>query len=157
MIVRLRLHPFESQRERAARLPYIALVGVALLVLRLWNPVTTPGPVMCASRLAFAMPCPLCGATRGVALCLRGEVGQGSTFNPLALPVVLLGVGFMGLWSYEYVSGREVEFLIRRPWRMVGLVAAHGAVLAAWVYLLCFRWEDDFAQSWLGWLLGRAG
>jgi hypothetical protein len=153
MIVRLRLRPFDTPRDRAARLPWIVLVGLAYLLLAIWNPVTTPGPVLCASRLAVAVPCPMCGATRGVALCLRGRPVEASYLNPLSAPAALLGLGLLALWSFEYVSGREVEFLWRRPWRVVFLVLAHVAVLAAWAYVLVYRREDEFAASWLGRLL----
>ncbi|MFO0876340.1 MAG: DUF2752 domain-containing protein [Gemmataceae bacterium] len=153
MIVRPRLRPFDSPRDRVARLSWIVLLGLVYLALALWNPTTHPGPVLCASRLAVALPCPLCGATRGVALCLRGRPVEASTYNPLSLPAALFGVGLLALWSFEYLSNREVEFLFRRPWRMVVLVGAHVAVLAAWVYMLVYRREDDFATSWLGQLL----
>lgn len=150
MIVRPRLRPFESPRDRAARLPWIVLLGLVYLALALWNPTRTPGPVLCASRLAVALPCPLCGATRGVALCLRGRPLEASTYNPLSVPAALFGLGLLALWSYEYLSNHEVEFLFRRPWRMVVLISAHAAVLAAWVYVLLYRREDDFSSSWLG-------
>jgi hypothetical protein len=150
MIVRVRLRRFASQRDRAARLPWIVLAGLAYLALCLWNPVSAPGPVLCLARLAFAVPCPLCGATRGVALCLRGRPLEASAYNPLSAPAALLGAALIALWSYEYVSGREVTLVWRRPWRLVFLVVAHAAVVAAWAYLLVFRREDDFAASWLG-------
>jgi hypothetical protein len=153
MIVRIRLRPFAFPRDRAARLPWIVLAGLALLGLCLWNPVTTPGPVLCLSRLAFALPCPFCGATRGVALCLRGRPIEASAYNPLSLPVLLLGASLLALWSYEYVANREVLFVFRRPWRTLFVVLAFVVVISAWVYLLTCRREDDFAASWLGQML----
>jgi hypothetical protein len=157
MIVRLRLRPFDSPRDRAARLPWIVLLGLVYLVLALWNPVTTPGPVLCASRLAIAVPCPLCGATRGVALCLRGQPIEASLCNPLAAPAALVGLGLLVLWSFEYVAGQEVEFLWKRPWRRVFFLLVAVALLAAWAYVLVYRREDDFASSWLGRLLTTLG
>lgn len=153
MIVRLRLRPFDSPRERAGRLPLIVLVGLAYLVLCLWNPVSTPGPVLCMSRLAIAVPCPFCGATRGVALCLRGEPMLATWFNPMSAPVAALGLMLLGLWSYEYVSNRMVEVRWKRPWRVVFFTTMYLSIVAAWVYLLVWRREDDFAQSWLGQIL----
>src|SRR5262249_33575067 len=121
MIVRVRLRPFASRRDRAARLPLIVLAGLAFLGLCLWDPVAAPGPVLCLSRLAFAVPCPLCGGTRGVALCLRGRPLEASACNPLSAPAALLGAGLIALWSYEYLAGREVTFVWRRPWRLAFL------------------------------------
>ncbi|MFO0930702.1 MAG: DUF2752 domain-containing protein [Gemmataceae bacterium] len=124
-----------------------------VLLLAVWNPTTTPGPVTCLSRLLAGASCPLCGATRGVALCLRGDVAGGSAFNPLAVPAVLAGVALMALWSREYVTGRQVRLV----WGPIGralFLAVTGAVfLATWAYVLRYRWEDDFASSWLGRLL----
>lgn len=152
-MVRFELHPFDSPRERAARLTWVVLLSLVYLLLAVWNPLRYPGPVLCLSRLAFAVPCPLCGATRGVALCLRGQVVQGTRLNPLSFPAAVLGLAFLGLWSFEYLSNRQVEFIWRRPWRMVFLVVVHAAVLVVWVYLLLYRREDLFSASWLGrWL-----
>jgi hypothetical protein len=154
MIVRARLRPFDSPRDRAARLPWIVLLGLAYLALLLWNPTTTPGPVCCAMRRAVALPCPLCGCTRGVALCLRGRPLDASVSNPLAVPAAVSGLALLALWSFEYLRGAEVEFLWRRPWRVVFLTLAYLSLAAAWAYLLLYRREDDFAASWLGRLLG---
>lgn len=150
MIVRVRTRPFDRERDRAARLPWIVLAGLAVLGVWLWNPVARPGPVLCLSRLAFALPCPLCGATRGVALCLRGQPVEGSLYNPLAAPALVLAVLLVARWSYEYVHGREVALVWHRPWQTIVLVLVHAIVLAAWAYLLLYRREDDFASSWLG-------
>jgi hypothetical protein len=149
----MRTHPFESPRHRAARLPWIVLVGLAYLLLCLWNPLTTPGPVLCVARHAFAVPCPLCGATRGVALCLRGQPAEATRFNPLSPPLAAIGLMCIALWSYEYVANREVEFVCRRPWRIVFTSLAYFSLFATWIYLLTYCREDAFANSWLGQIL----
>jgi hypothetical protein len=154
MTLGIRFRPFDHPRERVARLPRLAAAGLALLLLSLWNPVTRPGPVLCLSRLCFAVPCPLCGGTRGVALCLRGRPVEASALNPLSVPALLFGVGLMGVWAYEYLSGNRVDVVWPRPWRAAFLVAASLALLLTWAYLLAYRREDDFATSWLGRLLG---
>ena len=126
-------------------------MGLAYLALCLWDPVTAPGPTLCLARLALALPCPLCGATRGVALCLRGRPLEASAYHPLAAVFALGGLALIARWSYEYVSGREVIIRWRRPWPLL----ATAAVLAAWAYLLVYRREDDFAASWLGMMYRR--
>src|SRR5262249_5706900 len=146
----IRRGSFDRPRQRAARLPRLVAAGLALLLLCLWNPVTRPGPVLCLSRLCFGIPCPLCGGTRGVALCLRGRPVEGSALNPLSVPALLLCVGLMGVWAYEYLSNTQVVMVWPRPWRSVFVAAAFVALLATWAYLLVYRREDDFATSWLG-------
>jgi hypothetical protein len=151
MIVRIR--PFPSERARASRLPLLAFVGLAYLLLALWNPVQSPGPVLCVARLAFAVPCPLCGATRGVALSLRGEVAQATMYNPLSVPVAILGLLLLALWLFEYLSNREVSVHVKRPWQIAFVAFWTLAFVATWVYLIVWRREDNFATSWLGQML----
>ena len=39
------------------------------------------------SARAFGIPCPLCGVTRGVALCLPGRPVEATSYNPLTVPI----------------------------------------------------------------------
>lgn len=150
MIGRFQTRPFRHPRERAERLPRLCLVGLALLLLAVWNPVTTPGPVLCWMRLALALPCPFCGGTRGVALCLRGRPAEALACNPLAVPALLAAAGLVAWWSCELLLGRQVLFVWRPGWRGACLTATALAILATWGYLLAYRREDVFAASWLG-------
>src|SRR5262249_8309346 len=148
MIVRAHLVPFRHPRDRAARLPCIVVAGLALLLVALWNPVSYPGPVMCVARLAFGIPCPLCGGTRGAALCLRGQPLEATAYNPLSIPALVLVVALLVRWSGEYLSGKRLVF--EGP-AWVGR-AIHFLVIAivvgTWIYLLCYRIEDDFASCY---------
>ena len=145
--------PNASPCRRSTRLARLALVVLGLGLLSVWDPLTAPGPTCCWFRHAVGLPCPLCGLTRGVALCLRGRLLEGSTFNPLAVPFLFIVVPLLSAkWAAEYATRREIA--LRRPGlrRLIGGLAAV-AVLASWVYLLTCRREDDFAGSWLGRLL----
>ena len=154
MSFRLRLVPFVSSRDRALRLPVIVVVGLAILLVAVWNPVTTPGPIMCGARLAFGLPCPLCGGTRGAALALRGEVGESVAYNPLSIPALAFAFWLMGRAAFEYATGNQV-ILDRPRWlRRSTPYLITVALLGTWVYLLMYRIEDDFGASWLGMLLG---
>ena len=154
MSFRLRLVPFLRPRDRALRLPVIVVVGLAVLLVAVWNPVTTPGPKLCGARLAFGLPCPLCGGTRGAALALRGQIGESVAYNPLSIPALLFAFWLMGRAASEYVSG--MQMILDRPrWLRVStpyLISV--ALLGTWAYLLMYRIEDDFGASWLGILLG---
>jgi hypothetical protein len=146
----LELLPLNHPTDRARRLVYLILAGVALLVLALWDPIAKPGPVICMSRRALGIPCPFCGVTRGVSLCLRGHPVEASAYNPLTVPVFVLGLGLMVIWTVEYVSGMRIHLrLSRRGWRLL-LALAVIVVVSAWSWMLCYRCEDDFAGSWLG-------
>jgi hypothetical protein len=155
MSLRLRLVPFVRQRDRAMRLPVIVVAGLAVLLVAVWNPVTTPGPTLCGARVAFGIPCPLCGGTRGAALALRGQLGESVAYNPLSIPALLFAFWLMGRAGFEYATGQQV--ILERPrWLRVSTpYLLTVALLGTWVYLLMYRIEDDFASSWMGMLLAR--
>jgi hypothetical protein len=150
----LRWRPFERQAERAARLPLLLIPGLGLLLLCLWDPLAHPGPVLCVSRRALAVPCPLCGATRGVALCLRGRPVEASAYNPLSAPALVLAVVLLALWSAEYATGYRLEVRVPPRVRSLGMLAVYLALAASWIYVLAYHREDDFANSWVGQVVG---
>src|SRR5262245_11914022 len=153
MIATVRLAPFAHPRERTARLQRLCLAVLAWALLAVWNPVTAPGPTLCMLRHAVALPCPFCGVTRGVALTLRGRPAEATRFNPLTLPVVVLGAGLTILWALEYALDRRLVVTWRRPARWALVILTLAAVLSAWVYVLRYRREDDFATSLVGRLI----
>jgi hypothetical protein len=150
MTIRLRVRPFGHPAERAGRLPWLVLAGLALLLLAVWNPLDAPGPVLCWLRRAVGLPCPLCGVTRGVALTLRGHPAEASAYNPLSAPVLFGGLALMAVWAFEYAANVRVTLELSRPWRWARAAAAVLALLGAWAYVLTYRREDDFARTWLG-------
>jgi hypothetical protein len=157
MLVTVRLSPFAYPRDRTARLGRLSLAVLAWALLAVWNPVTAPGPTLCGLRHLVGLPCPFCGVTRGVALTLRGRPAEATRYNPLTLPVVALGAALTLLWVLEYALDRRLVVTWRRParWALFGLVLL--AVGAAWVYVLTYRREDDFASSLVGRLMQLLG
>jgi hypothetical protein len=156
MICSFTARPFPNARARAGHLQLVGLGLLAFAVLCVWNPVTHPGPkiCLCLMRRAVGLPCPLCGMTRGVALCLRGRFAEATQFNPLAMPCVLLGLALLAKWSYEYARGVRLEVVWhRRAARLAFLSLCSLILLANWAYLLSYRREDDFATSAAGRLL----
>jgi hypothetical protein len=154
MIGSLTARPFPNARARAGRLQLVSLGLLAFGLLAVWNPVTHPGPRFCLMRNAVGLPCPLCGMTRGVALCLRGRFADATHYNPLAIPCVLVGLALLAKWSYEYLRGVRLELVWhRRATRLAFLTLCSLILLANWAYLLSYRREDDFASSALGLLL----
>jgi hypothetical protein len=139
--------------HRASRLQRLGCALVGFAVLAVWDPVAHPGPHCCLLRWAVGLPCPLCGMTRGVAMCERGRLLEAAWYNPLALPVFVVALALCGLWAYEFAMKRSVEVVLRPTWRKGLWAAVCVAVLATWVYLLIFRREDDFGATLLGRLL----
>jgi hypothetical protein len=133
-----------------ARLQRLCLAVLGWSLLAVWNPVTAPGPTLCGLRHLVGLPCPFCGVTRGVALTLRGRPAEASSYNPLAVPVVVLGAGLTLLWALEYTLDRRVVFTWRRPGLWTLRIVILIAVLATWAYVLRYRREDDFATSLMG-------
>lgn len=150
MIVRVQHRPFRDRSERMLRLQGFSLIALGVTTLIIWNPVTQPGPRMCMLRHAVGLPCPLCGMTRGVSLCLRGRFDEASLLNPLAGPVLVLAVVLAVKWAIEFASGRRIAVLLpaRISRRVIPIAAV--VVLVNWIYLLIYRREDPFLTTWLG-------
>jgi hypothetical protein len=153
MTISVRLEPFDNPADRRRRLLLVVLASLVLLVLSLWDPLATPGPVVCVSRRAFSLPCPFCGVTRGVSLCLRGQPAEATAWNPLTVPLFVLGVALMILWTIEYVANVHFVLTLHRTSRRLLCAVLAVVLLGNWVYVVTCCREDDFANCWLGRLL----
>jgi hypothetical protein len=150
MIVRIQRVPFLHRSDRLLRLHGFSAIALGVSALVVWNPLTQPGPTVCLLRNAVGLPCPLCGMTRGVALCLRGHFHEASQFNPLAAPVLVLALFLAVKWAIEFADGRRFEATMPR-WLTRGRIhAAYLILIANWIYLLIYRREDPFLTTWLG-------
>jgi hypothetical protein len=150
MIVRIEKQPFATPSDRLFRLQGFSLVALGVGLLSIWDPLTRPGPKVCGLRYAVGLPCPLCGMTRSVSLCLHGHPAESIGYNPLALPVLILAVVLALKWAIEYGTGRRFA-VIAPPWLRRGLVKLiYVAFAANWVYLLIYRREDPFDSTILG-------
>ena len=150
MIVHVQRQPFRDRSERLLRLQGFSTIALGVTTLVIWDPLTHPGPRMCLLRQTVGLPCPLCGMTRGVALCLRGRFHEASLFNPLAGPVLVLAVVLAAKWAIELASGRRFEVLLPAWVSRRLLQAASLLVLVNWIYLLIYRREDAFVTTLLG-------
>lgn len=150
MIVRVERQPFRDRSDRLLRLHGCGLIALGVTALAVWNPVTQPGPRVCLLRHAVGLPCPLCGMTRGVALCLRGRFHEASLINPLAGPVLLLALVLVVKWILEFTSGRRFAVALPRWVSRALFRAAVLLLLINWIYLLIYRREDPFFTTWLG-------
>ena len=153
----LQVRPSPHPSHRIGRLQWLGCALAGFAVLAVWNPVAHPGPKCCLLRWAVGLPCPLCGMTRGMALCERGRFLEATVYNPLAVPVFLLALALCAKWAYEFAMNKSVEVVLRPAWRRGAWAAVCAVMLAGWAYLLAFRREDDFAATWLGQLLHLFG
>jgi len=153
----LQVRPSPHRTHRVSRLQWLGFALAGFVLLAVWDPVVHPGPKCCLLRYAVGLPCPLCGMTRGVALCERGRFLEATAYNPLAVPAFLLALGLCAKWAYEFTMNRSVEVVLRPAWRRSAWAVVYAALLAGWAYLLAFRREDEFAATWLGQLLRLFG
>jgi len=80
------------------------LAGLALVPAALVLSVSPVNPVPpCPLRTLTGIPCPFCGATRGVIAAVHGHLGQALTFNPASLLVLVLAVLLVVGWRIERV------------------------------------------------------
>ena len=131
----------DSDRSSLAWLVLAAIVGVGLLLR--WDgwPQVIPH---CGFHTVTGWPCPLCGTTRSFASAFRGEWRQAFAYNPLALFLAALAVG----WAMLVVSGLRMRWgstgacrlISRRGWIYCAILV----VLANWVYLLF--WATPFRR-----------
>ncbi|HEY7314213.1 MAG TPA: DUF2752 domain-containing protein [Gemmataceae bacterium] len=150
MIFRIERQPFQHPSQRRFRLKAAGFIALGVGILSVWNPLTRPGPRLCLMRNAFGLPCPMCGMTRGVALCLRGQPLDSLDFNPLAGPVLVLAVLLAVKWIIEVGTGRRIDVVIP-SWLWRALVCAGCIVLLVnWTFMLMYRREDPFDTTWLG-------
>jgi hypothetical protein len=152
-----RIESIRDRTDRFGRLVQFSLAAMAFAAVAVWNPVVTPGPKCCMLRQAVGLPCPLCGMTRAVALCVRGQFWEATLFNLLAVPTFLLCIVLCLKWGLEFATGRGLVATPARPWRIALWTLVYIALLGNWAYLLAFRREDDFSQTWLGQALRMYG
>ncbi len=153
MIATLLPRRFADPSERQRRLVWAGVLLLGLVILAVWNPVQRPGPILCPSRLLLAFPCALCGVTRGVALCLRGQAVESVFLNPLSPAVCLLLLLQLARWSGEYLIDRRLVLVWTPLGRRLHLVGLATVLLLTWVWVLLYRWDDSFADSLVGRLL----
>jgi hypothetical protein len=146
----VQVRPCSNPTHRAGRLQLLGCALLGFAVVAAWNPVEHPGPRCCLMRSLFGLPCPLCGMTRGLAMCVRGRFLEATWYNPLAVPLFVLALVLCAKWAYEFITKRSVEIVLTRAWRTCLWLGVYAALLAAWAYLLTYRREDDFATTWLG-------
>ena len=153
MIPFLQVRPCVHASHRTSRLQLLGSALTGFAVLAVWNPVDHPGPKCCLLRWAVGLPCPLCGMTRGMALCERGRFLEATWYNPLAVPLFAVALVLCIKWTFELATSQSVEVMLRPVWRRIFWAVVYLALLAGWVYLLVYRREDDFAGTWLAWMM----
>jgi hypothetical protein len=108
------------------------LLGAVVVVAK----VTGVEPKLCTFRILSGLPCPSCGATRGVLRLLEGDIPGGFLMNPLVMITLLvLGIGFALRLAF---SLKVVwNFTPRERWIFGALVVV--AVLANWAWVIRYH------------------
>jgi hypothetical protein len=96
------------------------------------SPVTGT-PVLCAFRRVTGVPCPTCGATRGVLAIANGHPMDALLLNPLLFAV---GGAVAALLAVRVLFGRRVALRLDPPWRRAAWGVATLAFLANWAYVI---------------------
>lgn len=89
---------------------------------------------VCLFRRLTHVPCPTCGATRGVRAVLAGRLCEGWAQNPLVL-TLLAGLG--ACLAVRLATGWAPRLEMARPGRIALWVVAAVALAANWAYVIC--------------------
>jgi hypothetical protein len=113
----LRAYRAANRAMLAFVLASVAFCFAVLLLGRAW-----PGHfTLCASMRFFSVPCPLCGATRGLNALLHGDPCQATAFNALTIPIAILlviEVVYRLFGSFARIPARFVPGLRRADVRL---------------------------------------
>jgi hypothetical protein len=105
-------------------------------------PVAT-GWQKCAIATVLHRPCPGCGMTRALHLLASGQVEASLRMHPMALPVLVVGLLFIGstVWT-TVVLGSPINFHRSRlgRWTLAAMVVVYSATLVLWI----LRWFGFF-------------
>jgi uncharacterized protein DUF2752 len=119
-------------RSRSARILSAVVAIGAPLGIALFAPVDH-GPVLCAFRRFFGIPCPGCGMTRSLVALVHLDLRSAFAFHPLG-PIVIPYLA--ALWSTAWISYAHSGNLVSRlavripAWAHLGLL---GLVLVVWI------------------------
>jgi len=90
-------------------------------------------PDLCLFHRLTSVPCPSCGATRGVKEILTGRILAGWGYNPLLFTVFSV----FGAWlAVRLAFGRSVRLIASRNERKVLWALACAVFLGNWAYLI---------------------
>ena len=103
----------------------VAVVAIAVGVLRAFNPATAGFYPPCPFRALTGYLCPGCGTLRALHQLLNGHVGAAFKLNPLMM-VLLPCVGYAGASdALEAVFGRGLPRVFLRPvyiWMLLAII-----------------------------------
>ncbi len=132
----MRLEWIRVSRRPARPVWAIGLVAawVGLVALAVYLSQTTGRVVtLCWFRRLTGLPCPTCGATRGLLALLAGEGAKAWLCNPLLATLVVLWVVLV---SVRVCFARAVRIRVSRREALLGWGALVLAILANWAYLI---------------------
>ena len=106
-----------------------AVVITGVLVVFLFDPMTSSIYPRCMFHSLTGLDCPFCGSTRALHQLLHGNLAAAFRFNPLAISLLPL-VGYLAA-RRELVAMRPVWM-----WTLLGMVVVFGVVrnIPAWPF-----------------------
>ena len=124
--------------DRLPNWPRWAVVIVGLWVLTAWaavwlNRITGAGHTLCPFKRLTALPCPTCGAARGAAAILHGDLVTPWIYNPLLFGLLSVAGGLL---LVRLLTGTAIRLHASHRERSVAWGLFFIVILANWVYLI---------------------
>jgi len=111
------------------------LIWLALVAaVRLCVPDRAGGVVLCPLKRLAGLPCPTCGATRGVLSALGGDLSAAIAYNPLVFSAILVVSAALALRLF---FARTVRIHISARHRIGAWVIFAAVLLGNWAYVIC--------------------
>ena len=99
--------PEKVRLERVKVRLGIAVLGVAVLVLRIYPPAESSFYPVCPFHAVTGLLCPGCGGTRALAALLHGNLAEAVQDNALIVSLLPLITGYLGFALYRHLRNDD--------------------------------------------------
>lgn len=88
-------------------------LGVATVIVHLYDPNVGGSYGLCPLRWTTGLLCPFCGATRAVHALTHGDLGVAWGLNPLIVAAIPTALGLWGYALWRAIQGQGTDYLAR--------------------------------------------